>query len=117
MEGMSFMWDEDFTGQSDDMPASEGPHEGESRKTRVTREKVEAKKANASISAQAKSEKHVAQRRRAGAGVSEALLKEIVTKHRGDIKRQVKSETFVSNISYPAKLSCMDPSFKGNSTP
>lgn len=94
------MWDEDFTGQSDDMPASEGPHEGESRKARVTREKVEAKKANASISAQAKSEKHVAQRRRAGAGVSEALLKEIVTKHRSDIKRQVTQ--FMRRSSMPA---------------
>lgn len=95
------MQDDDFTGQPGGAPeGGQGDGEGESLKARLARERAEAKKVNASMSAQAKREKLSAQRRRAGAGVSEALLKEVVARYRGDIKRQVAK--FMEKTRMPA---------------
>ncbi len=93
------MQDDDFTGQSSGAREG-GQGEGESLKARLARERAEAKKVNACMSALAKREKQSAQRRRAGAGLSEALLKEVVAMYRGDIKRQVNH--FMRMSSMPA---------------
>lgn len=94
------MRNDDFSGQSEDSSTEGGSGEGDSWKVRVAREKQEAKKVNAMVSAELRREKELARKNRSGVGKCEKLLDAVCAAHRNNPKRQAAE--FLKEAVMPA---------------